>query len=123
MEVNAMPRPKEEVMEYADDEFLTYLEDHLNYIEAYTYRLKMMMTVYREVKDEYGEGLGWIPSKEIIDSVNDLKKNLDAFFFAVLADQRSLISSLIMWRKSKAAKRKKGKKSERKREELDPSVR
>ena len=118
-----MPRPKEEVMEYADDEFLTYLEDHLNYIEAYTYRLKMMMTVYREVKDEYGEGLGWIPSKEIIDSVNDLKKNLDAFFFAVLADQRSLISSLIMWRKSKAAKRKKSKKSERKREEIDPSIR
>jgi len=118
-----MPRPKEEVMDYADDEFLTYLEDHLNYIEAYTYRLKMMMTVYREVKEEYGEGLGWIPSKEIIESVNNLKKNLDAFFFAVLADQRSLISSLIMWRKSKAAKKKKSKKSEKKnREEVDPSI-
>jgi len=118
-----MPRPKEEVMEYADEEFLTYLDDHLNYVEAYIYRLKMMMTVYREVKEEYGEGLGWIPSKEIINSVNDMKKNLDAFFFAILADQRSLISSLIMWRKSKAAKKKKSKKSEKKREEVDPSIR
>ena len=118
-----MPRPKEEVMDYADDEFLTYLEDHLNYIQSYTYRLQMMITVYREVKEEYGEGLGWIPSKEIIESVNNLKKNLDAFFFAILADQRSLISSLIMWRKSKAAKKKKSKKGEKKnREEVDPSI-
>ena len=118
-----MPRPKEEVLDYADDEFLTWLEDHVNYMEAYTYRLKMMLSVYKEVKEEYGEGLGWVPTKNMIFTINELKKNLDALFFEILADIKSLVSALMMWRKTKASKRKKNKKTEKKREEVDPSIR
>jgi len=116
-----MPRPKEEVMDYADDEFLTWLEDHLNYIEAYTYRMKMMMTVYREIKDEFREGFGWIPTRDFISTVNRLKKNLDTLFFEILTHQKSIISALMMWRETKSSK-KKSKKTEKKKQDVDPSI-
>ena len=116
-----MPRPKEEVMEYADDEFLTWFEDHLNYIEAYTYRMKMMMTVYREIKDEYIEGFGWIPTRDFINTVNKLKKNLDTLFFEILTHQKSIISALMMWRETKTYKQKNSKKNKKK-QEVDPSI-
>ena len=117
-----MPRPKEEVMEYADDEFLTWLEDHLNYLEAYTYRMKMMMTVYQEIKSEYGKGFGWVPTRDFIEIINNLKKHLDMLFFEMLNHQKSIITSFMIWKETKNFKEEKQEKK-KKREEADPSIR
>lgn len=86
---------KEEVFQYSDQEFLVYLEDHINYLKSYASRLEGCLSVYHEIKEEYKEiGFGWEADSDIIENINRMKQHLDQVFFAVLRHQKGIIGSL-----------------------------
>ena len=120
-----MPRAKEEVMSYADDVYLMWLRNHIDYIESVLEHLKGIYSVYEEIKQESKSDYGWIPAPEFIEIVNKLKMYLDKFFMELIQHQKTIISGKLLWNEIKNEYQKQAKKSkkEEKKEEIDPSIR
>jgi len=121
-----MPRAKEEVMGYADDVYLMWLRNHIDYIKSIVEHLEGIYSVYLEIKQDANSDFGWIASDEFIEAMNEMKKYLDKIFADLLQHQKTIISGKILWNEIKNQYEKEKKKADEekknsKREEVDPS--
>ena len=71
-----MPRPKEDVLGYADDVYLMWLKNHIDYIKSIVEHLEGIYSVYLEIKEDADSDFGWIASDEFIEAMNEMKKYL-----------------------------------------------
>ncbi|WAE39621.1 MAG: hypothetical protein FHOMOCKG_00093 [Methanophagales virus GBV302] len=121
-----MPRAKEEVMGYADDVYLMWLRNHIDYIKSIVEHLEGIYSVYLEIKQDANSDFGWIASDEFIEAMNEMKKYLDKIFADLLQHQKTIISGKLLWNEIKNQYEKEKKKADEekknsKREEVDPS--
>jgi len=120
-----MPRAKEEVMGYADDVYLMWLKNHIDYVKSIVEHLEGIYSVYLEIKEDADSDFGWIASDEFIEAMNEMKKYLDKIFADLLQHQKTIISGKLLWNEIKnqyeKEKKKADKKKKSKREEVDPS--
>ena len=120
-----MPRPKEDVLGYADDVYLMWLKNHIDYIKSIVEHLEGIYSVYLEIKEDADSDFGWIASDEFIEAMNEMKKYLDKIFADLLQHQKTIISGKLLWNEIKnqyeKEKKKADKKIKSKREEVDPS--
>ena len=121
-----MPRAKEEVMGYADDVYLMWLRNHIDYIKSIVEHLEGIYSVYLEIKQDANSDFGWIASDEFIEAMNEMKKYLDRIFADLLQHQKTIISGKLLWNEIKNQYEKEKKKADEekknsKREEVDPS--
>ena len=121
-----MPRAKEEVMGYADDVYLMWLRNHIDYIKSIVEHLEGIYSVYLEIKQDANSDFGWIASDEFIEAMNEMKKYLDKIFADLLQHQKTIISGKLLWNEIKNQYEKERKKADEekknsKREEVDPS--
>jgi len=120
-----MPRPKEDVLGYADDVYLMWLKNHIDYIKSIVEHLEGIYSVYLEIKEDADSDFGWIASDEFIEAMNEMKKYLDKIFADLLQHQKTIISGKLLWNEIKNQYEKEKKKADKekksKREEVDPS--
>jgi len=121
-----MPRAKEEVMGYADDVYLMWLRNHIDYVKSIVEHLEGIYSVYLEIKEDADSDFGWIASDEFIEAMNEMKKYLDKIFADLLQHQKTIISGKLLWNEIKNQYEKEKKKADNekkklKREEVDPS--
>lgn len=91
---------KEEVKSYANGEFSTFLEYHINYFKRLTYKLETMLTVYSEIKEEPQMDYGWIPTSDFVKHLNQAKTELDIVFFeivGILQHQKGILAGKEIW--------------------------
>jgi len=120
-----MSRPKEDVLGYADDVYLMWLKNHIDYIKSIVEHLEGIYSVYLEIKEDADSDFGWIASDEFIEAMNEMKKYLDKIFADLLQHQKTIISGKLLWNEIKNQYEKEKKKADKekksKREEVDPS--
>jgi len=86
-----MPFAKEEVLKYADEKFIVWLEDHIRYFQTLLSDLEGIYSVYQELLAE--QEFGWIPAPGVVHLMNEAKEKLELLIFELLQHQKMIIIS------------------------------